>query len=96
MMANQEMFFNIISAELKRLETSIQKLQNRIKNLSDDAKEKYQNELHKIEIHKDELASRMEAARVQAEAVSKEIKSGIEYGIDDLKKAIDKFTSTLK
>jgi len=95
-MGNQEMFFNIISAELKRLETSIQKSQNRIRNISDDAKEKYQSELHKIEKHKDELAARMEAARVQAEAVSKEIKSGIEYGIDDLKKAIDKVSSRLK
>lgn len=95
-MANQEMFFNIISAELKRLETSIQKLQNEIRNVSDDAKENYQNELHKIEKHKDELASRIEAARVQAETVSKEIKSGVEYGIDDLKKAIDKVTSKLK
>lgn len=95
-MGNQEMFFNIISAELKRLETSIQKLQNEIRNVSDDAKENYQNELDKIEKHKDELTSRIEAARVQAETVSKEIKSGIEYGIDDLKKAIDKVTSKLK
>lgn len=95
-MANQEMFFNMISAELKRLETSIQKLQRKIRSVSDDAKEKYQLELDRIIKNKEELESRMESVRVQAESVSKEIISGVEYGIDDLKKAIDKITSKVK
>ena len=95
-MANQEMFFNMISAELKRLETSIQKLQRKIRSVSDDAKEKYQMELDRIIKNKEELESRLKTVKVNAENVCKEIKSGIEYGIDDLKKAIDKITSKVK
>jgi hypothetical protein len=96
MMANQEMFYNIISAELKRLENSIQKLQRKIRSVSDDAKEKYQMELDRIIKNKEELESRLKTAKVKAENAGKEIKSGIEYGIDDLKKAINKITSKVK
>jgi len=96
MMANREMFYNIISAEPKRLETSIQELQNKVSSISGDAREKYKNELNQITNKKEELESRIKTVKFQTEKAGKEIKSGIEYGINDLKKAIDKITSKVK
>jgi chromosome segregation ATPase len=92
-MSNKEVFTNIVSTEIDKLSTAIQNLQNKMKDVSAETKSAFNTELEKITNKKKELESKIDSAKDIAEDASKEIKTGIEYGIDDLKKAIDQITS---
>lgn len=92
-MSNKEVFTSIVTTEIDKLGTTIQNLQNRMKDVSAETKSAFYTELEKITKKKKELESKIDSAKDAAEDVSKEIKTGIEYGIADLKKAIDQITS---
>ncbi|MBE0570755.1 MAG: hypothetical protein IH618_04350 [Ignavibacteriaceae bacterium] len=94
-MSNKEVFTSIVSSEIEKLGTAIQDLQNKMKDVSAETKSAYYKELERITKKKKELESKIDSAKEAAEDASKEIKTGIEYGIDDLKKAIDQITSKL-
>lgn len=92
-MSNKEVFSSIVSTEIDKLGTAIQNLQNKMKDLSAETKSAFYEELEKITKKKKELESKIDSAKDATEDASMEIKAGIEYGINDLKKAIDQITS---
>lgn len=94
-MSKKEVFKSIVSTEIEKLGTAIQDLQNKMKDVSAETKSAFYTELERITKKKKELESKIDSAKDTEEDASKEIKAGIEYGIDDLKKAIDQITSKL-
>lgn len=92
-MSNKEVFSSIVSTEIDKLGTAIQNLQNKMKDVSAETKSAFYEELEKITKKKKELESKIDSAKDATEDASMEIKAGIEYGINDLKKAIDQITS---
>jgi hypothetical protein len=94
-MKNGFMFFNIISTELNRLNIEIQKLEDNLKITSEKLDETYIEQLKELKKKKEAVDSKLKAVRVSGKNVADDIKKGIEYGIEDLRKAIKNMASKI-